>query len=714
MAIAPLPDALDPPPGVVSRARVLDRGGQPLSVTYDNAFNLHDTVRLPDIPSTLREALIEAEDRRFYVHHGVDWRARAAAAFQDLRALRNVRGASTISEQAARMLTPRRRTIWSRWIEGFEARRLEGRFGKTAVLEFYFNQVPYGERRRGIVQAARSYFARDLSTLAPKEMLALAVLVRSPARLDPRRPDSPIEEAIGRLAQRLADRGLLDASELAQIRERPLVTGRAGLDLAAPHFVQLARDRAPRDVAELRTTLDRVLQQRIQALLAHQIERLASRDVGDGAVLVVDHARDEVLAWVNAGDYSPATPGSQIDAILAVRQPGSTLKPFLYALALERGYTAASLIDDSPLAEPVGNGLHRYRNYSRTFHGPIRLREALGNSLNIPAVRIAAALTPQAFLVTLGRLGFSSLDASPDYYGDGLALGNGEVTLYELVGAYATLARGGVWRPLRVLLVPAERAATERRVFSTEAATLVGDILSDPEARRLEFGAGGLLELPAPTAIKTGTSTDHRDAWAVGFSHRHTVGVWIGNLDRQEMNGVSGSTGPALVLRAVFAELARTTESRPLALSRTLRRVAICRSTGASPSPECPSGEEWFREADLPLPPCRRHARPGPDTAQRDRGTTVARLLQPTPGLHLALDPRIPDALEAFAFEIDCGAAAIEVEWFVDGVLAGKTGPGESRFLWPLTRGEHRAHAQARLAESGAVLATGPITFAVK
>lgn len=713
LSLAPLPPTLDPPPGGVRRARVLDRRGRPLSMTYDNAFNVHDTVHLSDVPPLLRDALIQSEDRRFYDHRGVDWPARVAAALQNVREGRAVRGASTISEQVARMITPRPRSIWSRWLEGFEARRLERRFGKSAMLEFYLNQVPYGERRRGVAQAARGYFARDLSTLDPKELLALVVVVRSPARFDPRRPGSPIEGAIASLARRLHAQGLIDAEQLRQVGRTPLVVARSELDTAAPHFVQFVRRRAGPGAVDLRSTLDATLQRRVQALLEHQIARLASRDTGDGAALVVDHARDEVLAWVNAGEYSATRAGSQIDAVLAARQPGSTLKPFLYAMALDRGYTAATLIDDAPFGEAVGHGVHHYRNYSRTFHGPLRLREALGNSLNLPAVRVAHDLTPKAFQAGLRELGFASLDASPEFYGDGLALGNGEVTLYELVQAYAGLARGGSWRALRVLLEPAEPRPAARRVFSAESASLVADILSDPEARRPEFGAGGLLELPAQTAVKTGTSTDHRDAWAVGFSHRHTVGVWMGNLDRREMNGVSGSSGPALVMRAIFAELARGTESRSLPLARTLRRVPICRATGAAPGPECPVVEEWFREADLPLGTCPLHGRPATQAVHRVAGDEP-RLIRPTPGLHLALDPRIPDELEAFPLEIDSGTLPEEVQWFVDGALAGTTGRGERRFPWRVARGEHEVQARVRLEGRESAVDTSAVSFLVK
>ena len=710
LSLAPLPAALDPPPGAIVRARVLDRHGKGLSRTYENAFNVNDRVALHEVPSLLRDALLAAEDRRFFEHGGADWRARGAALVQNLGALSTVRGASTISEQVVRMLYPRPRSLWSRWLEGFDAGRLERRFGKAAILEFYLNQVPYSGRWRGVVQAARGYFDRDLGTLDAKEQLALAVLVRSPNDLDPRRPNPRLAAAVERLAVRLAAAGRIDARELEALERAPLSPREPRRPVEAPHFVRHVRERAGAPSATVRTTLDAALQARVQALLDAQVERLAAQDVSDGACLVLDHEHDEILAWANAGGFTEEEAGSHIDAVLAARQPGSTLKPLLYALALDRGFTAGTLVDDSPLAQAVGSGLHRYRNYSRTYHGELRLREALGNSLNIPAVRVVQAVTPAAFLAKLRELGFDSLAGSPDFYGEGLALGNGEVTLYELVAAYAALARGGLFRTSREIVEPALPVRPARRVFSEEAASLVADILADPDARRLEFGSGGLLEFPAPTAVKTGTSSAYRDAWAVGFSHRHTVGVWMGNLDRREMDGVSGSIGPALVLRAVFAELARKSEARPLYLSRKLRRVPICRVSGAAVTAGCPRVEEWFRERDLPLAPCPLH---GAGEVARRAPSRQVKLIEPRPGLHLALDPRIPDELEAFAFEIETASPPAAVDWLVDGTLAGRTGRGERRFVWPLSRGPHVAQARVSFAGSEAT-STEEARFFVK
>lgn len=715
LGLRPLPTSLAPDPGDLRRAQVRDRRGVPLSVTYENAWNLHDTVALNEIPLLLQQAFIAAEDRRFYAHHGPDWQARLHALWQNLRAGRAIRGASTISEQAVRMLHPRPRTVWSRWLEGFEAAALERRFAKDQILEFYLNQVPYAGRRRGVAQAARAWFDRDLSTLAPAEMLTLAVMVRSPARLDPKCGGDDLRRRVAHLAEALQGEGLLAGLDPATLAAARLELRPPAEPIAAGHFVRFVTGRS--EIAalirsgRLDTTLDAALQGRIQTILDTRLRDLRARQVGDGAVLVLDRASGEILAWVNGGGDSPQTEGSMIDAILTPRQPGSALKPFLYAEALEKGWTAATLIDDAPLSGAVGAGLHAFRNYSRRFYGPLRLRECLGNSLNIPAVRTIDYVGPEPFLGLLHRLGFSGLTRDADFYGLGLALGNGEVSLFELTRAYATLANAGVSLPLSAVLGETPHEAPQR-IFSGESASLIADILSDPEARQREFGSGSLLSLPLQTAVKTGTSTDYRDAWALGFNHRFVVGVWMGNLDRKPMQEITGALGPALVLRSVFAELNRNHEGAPLFLSPRLGSRPICAESGGAPRPDCPTGSEWFLPAHS-LSPCPLDHLPQSEVSAAAPSRSGCALLQPTPGLQLAMDPRIPDRLEAFAFELDEGVRPQRVEWLVDGRVAGRTGPGERSWLWPLQRGPHRVQARVISAASRSQL-TAAVDFTVK
>jgi penicillin-binding protein 1C len=690
------------------KVQVLDRHRIPLTVTYENNWNLHAYLPLHRIPRLLQQAFVTAEDNRFYRHGGADWIARLHALYQNLKAGRTVRGASTISEQVVRMLHRRPRTMWSRWLEGWEAARLEKAYSKADILEFYLNQVPFAALRRGVLQAAHYYFDRDLDTLSPAEMLALAVLVRAPSRLDPHRSPVRINGPLRALADRMRAKGDLTADDYHDILRQHLHVRKGALAVDASHFIAFVFNNVPvKDLqtgGALQTTLDAELQQQVQNILDGVLQQYRGRRVKNGAVLVVDHHRHEILAWANGGRRTQPGAGSWMDAVLIPRQPGSALKPFLYALALEGGWTAATLIEDSPLSGPVGAGLHPYHNYSRKYYGPVRLRTALGNSLNTPALRTIRRIGTDRFLSRLKRLGFESLHQHPDYYGDGLALGNGEVTLYELVRSYAVLANRGRWSPLRVIMsTGADDRGAPRQVFSEEITSLIGDILSDPGARRLEFGHGGLLRMPVQTAVKTGTSNDYRDAWALGYNSRFTVGVWMGNLNGRSSDGVSGASGPALILRSVFNKLNSGHALRPLYMSPSLVQMRICGRAAAKGGPDCPEMTEWFvRDSQ---PEVSRIVSEAP-------AAPAVELLQPIDGLHLARDPRIPDEHEALRFSLNTVPAGANVRWFVDDIQVAKTTSAD--FLWPLVAGRHRVRASIDLSDSKTVVHVGPAAVFVK
>jgi penicillin-binding protein 1C len=686
--LASLPDTL---PGSGSSAwnapppRVLAREGAVLTRSYGEAWNLDDWRELSQIPPLVQQAFLAAEDRRFHDHRGADWRARLRAAWQNLRAGRVVSGASTISEQVVRMLHPRPRGLWTRWLEGFDALRAERRYGKTAILEFYLNQVPYAARRRGVAQAARWYFGRDLDTLSVAESLALAVIVRAPSRLDPRRAPRAVSWRLQRIAAWLRGRGDLSDRGHTPLQLHPAPPAPA-LDVEAPHFVAFARERA-RDHrgGRVHTTLSAQWQRAADGILAARLAQLDGRGVDHAAALVVEHRSGAIRVW-SVATRAGLTP-THIDVVRSPRQPGSTLKPFVYALALEDGASPARMLLDAPLSERVGQGLHAYRNYSRRFHGAVSLRAALGNSLNIPAVRLLSEVGPARLLARLRGLGVSALDAHPARYGDGLALGNGALSLFELVQAYAGLANRG--RAVTLCAVRSRCAEAGPPVFPPEVTSLLADILADPHARRLEFGRGGVLDFDLPTAVKTGTSSDHRDAWAVGFDGLHVVGVWMGNLDQRPMRGISGAGGPATPAR--------------LYRSPRLVRVAACADEN------CPrSVREWAIPGvtQTPSAPAPRAATP---SAARE--TVPARITHPSHGLRMALDPRVPPTRQRFRFQLATTRPPQQVRWLLDGrPLADTAVPS---LLWQLRPGVHSLQATVRLAGEARWQTTAAVPFEV-
>jgi len=682
----------------VIKQQYLDRHGKILNITYENRWNVHDVIPLYEIPPFLQKAFVYAEDQRFYEHEGVDWLARLSALRDNLEFHQTTRGASTLSEQVIKMLHNRPRNVWSRWLEGVEAQELERNHSKENILEFYLNQVPYQAQRRGVKQAASYYFDRDLETLHKKEILALAVIVRAPKWYDPRRFPKRLERGIATLADRLYTSGEIDSKQRDEIREFKLNTKRPGFHANASHFIDYARSKqADPHLSErslVHTTLDSDLQAEIQLLLDSKLSALKTKQVNNGAVLVVDHEKNEIQAWVvgYAGDDNKSF--TKIDPILVKRQPGSTLKPFLYTKAMEKGWTAATKIEDSPLENSVGTGLHSFQNYSRIHYGNVSVRQALGNSLNIPAVRAIQYVGVSDFLDFLNELGFESLSEHPDIYGDGLALGNGEVTLFELTQAYTTLARMGKTASL-VALDEEVLNHPQRQIISSDLASLTANILSDPNARELEFGTNSILNFPLQTAVKTGTSSDYRDAWAVGYNDKFTVGVWFGNLDYTPMNEVTGSVGPAVVLRSVFNRLNYHRTPEGLYLSENLEVRNICSNENENDS--CQNQQEYF------LPGTRI------ETTAKPEGLKIAR---PTEGLQIAMDPRIPDQYEKFDFSLNQTQDVKHVDWFVNDVLVGSS--TDNVYNWPLEKGKHTTYASVFLKDQVKPIKTQPIHYVVK
>lgn len=655
---------------------ITDRNGTPLNITYHNQWNTVDYVPLYQIPDVLKSAFLFSEDKDFYTHSGVNWQARFSALWQNIRHRHVVRGASTISEQVVRIIHPRPRTIWARWVEGFESARLEKAASKQDILEFYLNQVPYAANRRGVVQAARYYFNRDLSTLSPKEMMALVVLARSPSAYDLYKNPAIIAAPLMRLVTSMKADHLLTDEQFQDIKIENFHLEHAALPVEARHFARFVRQNSLRPDT-YRTTLDAELQDQVQSILDNRLQSLAAVNVHNAAAMVADYQTGEILAWVVGGAKNnglSAPPSAEIDTVTTPRQPGSAMKPFLYTAALDKGWTGATLLNDSPLAEAVGHGLHNFHNYSNTNYGLITLRESLGNSLNIPALLTINYVGAANYLSLLQKLGFKSLNQSSEIYDDGLALGNGEVTLLEMISGYAALANKGVYKPLRFLQQQNDFQSPVV-VYSEESTSIIGNILSDPWARRLEFGAGSVLNLPIQTAAKTGTSTDYRDAWTMAYNDRYVVGIWMGNLDNSPMNHVTGSAGPALVMRSIFSVLNKDRKTSPLYFSpRLLSRQVCIRPAGKDGL--CPLHSEWFTPQSVP-----KSAVATPPTP------TTIELVRPTEGLMIAYDPRIPADHQKFRFELKHAHASQNIAWVLDNhKIDGGITP---TYLWPVERGHH-------------------------
>jgi penicillin-binding protein 1C len=730
--------------------RLLDRKGRLLREVRSGRETRARPVPLDELSRHVVPATLAAEDRRFWSHGGVDVLAVGRAVAQNLFSAEVVSGASTITMQLARLLRGGDRTLDNKFLEAALARKLERTFDKRRILEEYLNRAPYGNGIQGIEAAAWGYFRKSARDLSLGEAAALAALPRSPHLYDPYRRRANLLARRDRVLDRMLRFGWIGESDRRRARAAPLRIHPPLRRFEAPHFVEglLARH-DPRLTGTVRTTLDLDLQRRVETIVERVVAELRDRGGNDAAVVVLDNAGGDVLAYVGSADFFDPDAG-QVDGALARRQPGSALKPLTYALAFESGFTPAAVLPDVASTFPTAAGeLYEPRNYDGKFHGPVRAREALANSYNIPAVWLAQQLTPERLLETYRAFGLTMLDRPADYYGVALTLGDGEVTLLALTTAYAALARGGVLLPAR-MLADEEPPAAAPRVVRAATAFLVTDVLADRRARLAAFGEGNVLELPFRAAAKTGTSKSYRDNWTVGYTREVTVGVWVGNFSGEPMGNVSGITGAGPLFREVLLAAMEgrkaepwqrpaglvdlricplsgepagpecphaVTEPVPEALARRAagtctwhRRLAVDRRNGLLAGPECPpelvdrplfesfpaAFAAWAADAGRPVPPTADspfcpplRESPGTDGAP-DGALRPVVLAWPEDGSRFSLDPDVPPELQTIAIVARVPGAdpVARVTFLVDGRVLGEAA-APFRAAWRLEPGRH-------------------------
>jgi penicillin-binding protein 1C len=670
-----------------SETVLLDRHGAPVQTLRTDAHARRGAwVPLPRISPALRAAAIASEDQRFLRHAGVDWSAVAGAAVGRANP-GGTRGASTITMQLAGLLDPDLaltrggRSVGTKIEQAAAALRIERTWSKDQILEAWLNLVPFRGEQVGVAAMSQALFQKAPSGLNAEESAIAAALLRAPNAA----PALVGQRACGVLKAQ----GRGDACATAQgfaeltLARAPSASTDPG-DQLAPHFArQLLKTMGKAPSATLRTTLDAGTQRRARDALRQQLAELRDRDVEDGAVIVLDNASGDVLAWVgSSGDLSQA---AAVDAVVAPRQAGSTLKPFLYEQAIEqRWLTAASVLDDAPTRLRTPSGLYIPQNYDHDFKGPVTVRTALGSSLNVPAVRTAVMVSPDRFARRLVALGLP-IRKPGDFYGYSIALGSPEVTLLSLANAYRALANGGLASAPR--LQPGPDTAPGTRVMAAAPSFVVADILADNGARVPTFGLDNALATRYWSAVKTGTSKDMRDNWCVGFSARYTVGVWVGNASGAPMHAVSGVSGAAPVWRTVMDALQRSDVA-----AEHPGRVARAASPRALAARDAPAAAI---QPGAPTPPAGVVAQPvtfdgqleAPRTEWFLAGTETARITPASPAGSaarliaspddrsvVALDPDIPPAAQRLRFEAVAPLPA-GASWRLDGKRLGAARP---------------------------------------
>jgi penicillin-binding protein 1C len=636
----------------------------------------------------IESVTVALEDRRFYEHHGVDWLA-------ILRALaRNHGGGSTITQQLVKMATHRTgRTISSKLREMLLAMQLERRWTKGQILEEYLNRLPYGNRLIGIEAAAQAYFQRPASELSREEAIYLAGIPRMPSRLNPwTHPDAAARQFHRSWAE-LITRGVLDsesADETPPPVERHLPVN------AAPHYVNAIRSPNPEGVVAC--TLDMDMQRRAEQLIAEQFAILHRVEEAQAAMVVIENESGAVRAMVGSRDFQ----SSELNEALRYHDCGSTLKPFLYATGIERRIlTAATLLPDTPDAARDAYNDYDPHNFVQCHLGPVRVREALGNSLNVPAVVTVSRIGARAAFDAIGDWGIR-FDRPLEKAGAGFILGNAGVRLLDLTGAFASLARGGLAGPPRLL--DRDRMPLRRQI-SPETAEIVTDILCDNSARLESFGPHSALAFDVRVGAKTGTSTAFRDGWAVGFTKEHTVGVWVGNADGSSMDHVASIASAAPLWRRMMEDLLLSDHPVP---APTLKRTTVCSLTGLLPCARSPgavseiflpgtepkaTAADWFAPDGHPVLPDEYAAWvASPDNhlgaTLRPQENALA-ILTPRDNSVFVLDENIPPGQQQMELQANLSEGVV---WKVNGEPLASN--ASARVLWPLKAGRWTVEAE--------------------
>jgi len=733
--------------GYTQSARLFDRQGVLLRERVNGSGERANWVPLAEA-GFVAQAVLAAEDARFFSHFGVDPLALLRAGIWYLQGAERPSGASTITMQLARILQSYPRTLDGKYLQIVHALKLERRFSKAQILEAYLNRAAFGPGLTGAGAAAAAYFDKTPAELSLGEAALLAGLLQGPVAYNPRLNSLAAEQRRQYVLQRMVANGMVEGAAAAtaagsQTQLSSLQPN--ATTIKAGHFGDYVLSLGV--TGEVRTTLNYGLQAKVEALVAQHTDQFKLEGIGNAAVVVLDVASGDILSMVGSANWHDDTEGS-VNGALAQRQPGSTLKPFAYELAFESGYSPATVLPDIE-TEYLGNDRTLYipQNYSQSFRGPVLASTALAYSMNIPAIALVREVGLAPFLKRLQDLGFKSLSQNKDFYGLGLVLGNGEVSLLELATAYASLARGGWYAPPRALLDASP--VTSQKIMDDHAVWQITAILSDEYTRTRAFGAANPLILGFPVAIKTGTSNNWRDTWVIGYTRDLVVAVWAGNFSAQPSNQMSGSSGAGplfvKVMRLALAELGL--EARLPDAVENMRRLAVCSESGQIPGPYCTTTSLVDLQLEHDVGTCTVHQRvvidvrngliAAPGCPARFRQEKVVSMLPPEYDEWQESIGRVPPPREVSALAGAGSALALSIvrprnndvyvvepgyerrtqtlefkalsvssigrcTWIVDGKTVGSS-PWPFTFSWPLDPGKHSLIVRQGTNESNAV-----------
>jgi penicillin-binding protein 1C len=708
-----------PPLSSVESIKITDRNGLLLREVFSPASGRGTIIAVDQASSEYISVLLATEDKRFYSHFGIDPIAIAHAAYKNIRAGKIVRGGSTITQQLARNLHPRHRNIFSKMVEAWEAIRMEAHCTKKEILTQYINRIPFGNNNYGIEAASRFYFGKSGKNLTFSEAAFLASVPNNPTRHNPlfSSYDFQIKRHRRILKHLLACHTIDSVDYNRAIVQFPQITIHHDF-VKAPHFTNWVLSHESEATSTLKTSLDLSMQQSAEEIVGRWVDECAQYNVTNAAVLVLDNITGEILCYVGSADFWDYEHKGEVDGVCALRQPGSSIKPFTYALALSNGFTAATILPDIASHLPTPGGDFVPHNYDKTYHGPVRLRTALGCSYNVPAVRVASRLGVDNLLKFLRTCGFDNLTRPSTEYGLGLTLGNGEVSLMQLTRAYSLFPRLG--KPLSIcwttpITNQSQSFEKDSQKISAAVTGILGDILADHDARAPAFGKNSVLDLPFHCSIKTGTTKDYKDNWTMGWAGQFSVGVWVGNFDGSPMHNVSGVTGAGPIFHEIMKAIEKLygTPSKQ-ELPAGIVRCKVCPLSGERPGPWCNEAiEDLFVWGTEPTPVCSYHVAQGiaypPEYyawAKESGLSTIAgrnnsskenqkiRIMYPDHESIFSIDPVLDITYQTITISVFVPSIIPSVDLFIDDLKYSLTKETYS-YRWRLKKGKHTLKVKA-------------------
>jgi 1A family penicillin-binding protein len=763
-------------------SKVYDRHGRLLFEMPPPHTGRHSPVPLSEVPEALRQAIVATEDASFYQNSGVDGWAILRAVWINLRGGEILSGGSTITQQLARnlLMSPQERyerTLTRKLREAVLAWRIARHYTKDEILELYLNEIYFGNMAYGIEAAAQAYFGKHVRDLDLAECAILAGLPQAPEYYNPLENLKKAKARQAVVLGLMVKNGYLREEQARRAEEEKLYFASAPFDIRAPHFVMYVRGLLERELGlerleqgglHIYTTLDLDLNETARDIVRYRLARLAEcngqrancppggHNVRNAALVALDPQTGEILAMLGSPDYFSARIDGAVNGTTALRQPGSSIKPITYAAAFQEGeLTPATMMLDVRTAFVTKEGTpYVPLNYDLQFRGPVRLREALASSYNVIAVQVLDTIGVEAMTGLARRMGITTLD-DPDRLGLAVTLGGGEVRLLELTAAFAALANGGqAIQPMAIRRVEdsdghllwSQGHGIGERVLDERVAYLISNILDDDVARIPSFGEGGVLALGRSAAVKTGTTTDFRDNWTIGYTPDLVVGVWAGNADNEPMREVSGITGAAPIWHDFMETALKGQPGQEFEQPDGLVEVEICALSGLRPGPDCPhvvterflasteptevctmhqrvaidqatglratvdtpperivervftvlppETQEWARRQGIPEPPPAAEAKGGSEEgslARTSREGSSLWMVDPDAGAVYRLDPALPREAQRIKVSVRPGAGTSlrEVSLLVDGEALAKFGAPPYQALWQLQTGKH-------------------------